>query len=43
MSMDATKNTEDLLNYDEEFQVLRQQLVDLQNEKFNGVRSVCGS
>ena len=25
MSMDTTKNTEDLLNYDEEFQVLRQQ------------------
>ena len=37
MSMDATKNSEDLLNYDEEFQVLRQQLLDLQNEKFNGV------
>ena len=37
MSTDATKNSEDLLNYDEEFQVLRQQLTDLQNEKFNGV------
>jgi flagellin len=37
MSTDATKNSLDLLNYDEEFQVLRQQLLDLQNEKFNGI------
>jgi flagellin len=38
MSTDATKNSLDLLNYDEEFQVLREQLIDLQDEKFNGVR-----
>ena len=37
MATDATKNSEDLMNYDEEFQVLRQQLLDLQEEKFNGV------
>ena len=37
MSTDATKNAQDLLNYDEEFQVLRQQLLDLQGEQFNGV------
>jgi len=37
MSTDATKNTSDLQNYNEEYQVLRQQLVDLQSEKFNGV------
>ena len=38
MSTDATKNSLDLMNYDEEFQVLREQLIDLQDEKFNGVR-----
>ena len=37
MSTDATKNTSDLQNYNEEYQVLRSQLVDLQSEKFNGV------
>ena len=38
MATDATKNSSDIANYDEEFQVLRQQLIDLQEEKFNGVR-----
>ena len=37
MSTDATKNTADLQNYNEEYQVLRQQLIDLQTESFNGV------
>jgi len=37
MSLDATKNSEDIQNYNEEYQVLRQQLVDLQSEAFNGV------
>ena len=37
MSTDATKNSADLQNYNEEYQVLRQQLIDLQSEKFNGV------
>jgi len=37
MSTDATKNDDDLQNYNEEYQVLRQQLIDLQNEQFNGV------
>jgi flagellin len=37
MSLDATKNSEDIQNYNEEYQVLRQQLQDLQTEKFNGV------
>jgi flagellin len=42
MSTDATKNAEDLQNYNEEFQVLRQQLLDLQEEKFNGVSMFVG-
>jgi flagellin len=37
LSGDATKNSEDLQNYNEEYQVLRDQLLDLQDEKFNGV------
>ena len=37
MSEDSTKNSQDKQNYNEEFQVLRQQLVDLQTEQFNGV------
>ena len=37
MSTDATKNAEDLQNYNEEYQVLRQQILDLQEEQFNGV------
>jgi flagellin len=36
MAQDATKNAEDIQNYNEEYQVLRQQLVDLQAEEFNG-------
>ena len=35
MSQDATKNAEDIQNYNEEYQVLRQALLDLQNERFN--------
>jgi flagellin len=37
LSTDATKSSSDLQNYNEEYQVLRQQLTDLQSEKFNGV------
>ena len=37
MSEDSTKNSQDKQNYNEEFQVLRQQLIDLQTEQFNGV------
>ena len=37
MATDATKNTGDVALYDEEYQVLRQQLLDLQSEEFNGV------
>jgi flagellin len=37
MTADATKNSGDLQNYNEEYQVLRQQLMDLQTEEFNGV------
>ena len=37
MSQDATKNAEDIQNYNEEYQVLRQQLLDLQTERFNSV------
>jgi len=37
MTNDSTKNPNDLQNYNEEFVVLRQQLLDLQNEMFNGV------
>jgi flagellin len=41
MSQDATKNSQDIQNYNEEYQVLREQLEQLQNEKFNG-RSLFG-
>lgn len=37
MTNDPTKNAEDLQNYNEEYQELRQQLVTLQSEKFNNV------
>jgi flagellin len=37
MTNDPTKNSGDLQNYNEEYQVLRQQLVDLQTEAFNGI------
>ena len=37
MSTDATKNSGDIQNYNEEYQVLRDQLVSLQSEEFNGV------
>ena len=37
MSEDATKNSQDKQNYNEEYLVLRQQLIDLQSEQFNGV------
>jgi flagellin len=37
MSLDVTKSSEDIQNYNEEYQVLRDQLVDLQTEQFNGV------
>ena len=39
MSTDATKNSQDLLNYDEEFQVLRQQLLDLQAVSYTHLRA----
>ena len=37
MSNDPTKNSTDLQNYNEEYQVLRDQLNDLQFERFNGI------
>ena len=37
MTTDSTKNYDDLQNYNEEFKVLRQQLIDLQSEKFNSI------
>ena len=37
MTNDPTKNSGDLQNYNEEYQVLRQQLLDLQSEAFNGI------
>ena len=37
MSLDVTKNAEDIANYDAEFTQLQQQLVNIQNEKFNGI------
>jgi flagellin len=36
MTQDATKNSLDLQNYNEEYQVLRTQLEQLQDEEFNG-------
>jgi len=35
MTQDATKNSEDLQNYNEEYQVLREQLVQLHDEQLN--------
>ena len=37
MTNDPTKNSGDLQNYNEEYQELRQQLITLQDEKFNSV------
>ena len=37
MSNDPTKNSGDIENYNEEYQTLRQHLINLQNEEFNGV------
>jgi flagellin len=37
MSTDATKNSGDIQNYNEEYQQLRQQLACLQSEEFNGI------
>jgi flagellin len=37
MSTDPTKNSGDIQNYNEEYQVLRQQLISLQSEEFNGI------
>jgi flagellin len=37
MTSDNTKNAEDFQNYNEEYQVLREQLTDLQSQKFNDV------
>ena len=43
MTNDPTKNSGDLQNYNEEYQVLRQQLVDLQTEAFNGISMFGGT
>ena len=43
MTNDPTKNSGDLQNYNEEYQVLRQQLVDLQSESFNGINMFTGT
>jgi len=37
MSTDPTKNSGDIQNYNEEYQVLRDQLISLQTEEFNGI------
>jgi flagellin len=37
MSTDSTKNSGDLQNYNEEYQQLRAQLLELQSEEFNGI------
>ena len=37
LASDSTKNAEDYQNYNEEYQVLRTQLLDLQSQKFNNV------
>lgn len=42
MANDPTKSAEDLQNYNEEYQELREQLMSLQNEQFNNV-SMFGS
>jgi len=43
MTNDPTKNSGDLQNYNEEYQVLRQQLLDLQSEAFNGINMFTGT
>jgi len=43
MTNDPTKNSGDLQNYNEEYQVLRQQLIDLQSESFNGINMFTGT
>jgi len=37
MSLDVTKNSADLENYDAEFNQLQNQMVNIANEKFNGI------
>ena len=37
MSLDVTKNTDDIANYDSEFTQLQDQLVNIRGEKFNGI------
>ena len=37
MSMDVTKNAEDLANYNAEFREIQEQLVNISEEKFNGI------
>lgn len=43
LSTDVTKSTTDLANYDTEFTQLKNQLVNLQGEKFNGVSVFSGT
>ena len=37
MSLDPTKNSADIANYDAEFSQLQEQLVNIKNESFNGI------
>ena len=37
MSIDPTKNTYDLANYNTEFKELQRQLVNINDERFNGI------
>ena len=37
MSLDVTKNSTDIANYDAEFQQLQDQLANIRDEKFNGI------
>jgi flagellin-like hook-associated protein FlgL len=37
MSMDVTKNAEDLANYNAEFREIQEQLINISEEKFNGI------
>ena len=37
MSLDVTKNNDDIANYDAEFNQLQDQLANIRNEKFNGI------
>ena len=37
MSLDPTKNSADITNYDAEFSQLQEQLVNIKNESFNGI------